>query len=338
MNILILTNTAEYVSESTLYPLVRHLSAHASVRKVFVADKAISGNESFFNGNIKPDGLLGRVADPSYAFENQTSYPAEPVPFGDIDAISLRYDLAPDSLLHRVEKIWPKTFISNNPTGIMRTGTKSFLLSLQPFLGDLMPRVQLCQTVGNVRAFCEQSPDIVLKVLNSFGGKGVVRLRAYGESDLQNDAQIDEFLHKNGACLAMQYLDNPRQSDNRLIVSNGEVLGVLARVAKKGDWRCNLMAGGSYEFAQATDRELEMVRRVDPIMKQMGIHFYGVDTLMDAEGKRYLSELNTMNPGCARRYELTTGRQICKVIADDFIRNAHNALSSSGERISPKVW
>ncbi len=334
MKILVLTDTAEYVSESTLYPVVRHLAIHPDVETVYIADRTISGNEAFFNG-ASPRGLLARIATAEYAFENQMEFPVEPVPVKEIDAISLRYDLAPDELLQRVEKFWPEAFISNNPAGIMRTGSKSFLLALQPLLGDLMPAIQLCQTAENVRQFRERHPDIVLKVLNSFGGKGVVRLRASGESDLADDAAIEAFLNKNGACLAMEYLDSPRQSDNRLIVSNGTILGALGRVAKPGDWRCNLMAGGSYEAAATSVREIEMVKRIDPALRRLGIHFYGVDTLMDADGKRYLSELNTMNPGCARRYEITTGKQICARIAEDFVTNAKLAKSLPGRPAAP---
>lgn len=334
MKILVLTDTADYVSESTLYPVVRHLAVHPDVETVYIADRAIPGNDAFFDGKV-PRGLLARAATSEYKFENQAEFPVEPVPVKEIDAIALRYDLAPDELLDRVEKLWPGAFISNAPAGIMRTGSKSFLLALQPLLGDLMPAIQLCQTVENVRQFRERHPDIVLKVLNSFGGKGVVRLRASGESDLKNDQEIEDFLKDNGACLAMQYLDNPRQSDNRLIVSNGTILGALGRVAKPGDWRCNLMAGGTYEAAAPSIREIEMVKRIDPALRRMGIHYYGVDTLMDADGTRYLSELNTMNPGCAGRYDIQTGKQICKRIADDFVTNAKLAKAISDRPVAP---
>lgn len=326
MRILIVTDTADYGEEASLYPMVRALSGLPGIECVMVADRAISGNELFFSAK-DAEGRLIRVRDANadFTFASQDRYPVRTITARDVDAVWLRLDLAPHEFLSYVQRLWRGRFISNRPSGIVRTASKNFLLSLQAELGDLVPRMALCQNVANVREFRAHGADIVLKVLHSFGGKGVARIRTTSETDLRGDDAIAAFLAQNGPCLAMDYLDHPAQSDNRLIVSNGSILGVLARRPAPGGWLCNLLAGGSYAATAADARELDMVRRVDPAMRRLGIHFYGVDTLMNAAGERVLSEINTMNPGCAWRYELATGIPVCRRIAEDFAANAQTA-------------
>jgi glutathione synthase/RimK-type ligase-like ATP-grasp enzyme len=336
LRVLVLTDISEYGAEATLFPLLRGLAVRNDVDEILLADRAIEANAAFYAADdLVLRKLHVRRVDARYSFENQHSYPVEAVPVADIDAVWLRLDLASDEFLHHVERLWAGRFISNRPAGIIRTGTKAFLLSLQPLMGDLMPKIKLCYDLQNVREFQRQCPRLVLKVLHSFGGKGVVRCFAEGACDLATDEDIAAFFDQNGTCLAMDYLDHPHQSDNRLIVSNGTILGALARVPKPGDWRCNITAGGGYDATEADARELDIVRRIDPAMRQLGIHFYGVDTLMDKDGKRYLSEINTMNAGGAYRYELRTGKPVCATIADDFAANALTALSHSGRPAAP---
>jgi glutathione synthase len=238
----------------------------------------------------------------------------------------LRFDKAEEHFLRYIEQVWPNRFIANNPSGMIRTGTKAFLLSLRPRLRGLMPPVALCNNIDNVMSFREEHPDMVLKVLRSCGGKGVVRFRAHGETDLSTREEAEAFIRENGACLAMEYLDNPEQSDNRLIVLDGEILGAIRRVPRPGGWLCNLSAGGSYEIAEPDAREKEMVRRIAPHLRALGVHYYGVDTLMAADGSRMLSEINTTNAGGAWRYERVTGRPVCQRIADQFVDCALETL------------
>lgn len=320
MHILVLTDTTDYGPQATLYPLLHGLCARPEVTGVYIADKAIAENRYFFEARDPTvETVMVRAADAHYCYETQNSYPQSLFPLDMADAVWMRLDMADELFLQYIEDLWPDRFVSNRPSGMIRTGTKAYLLSLQYALGDLMPGVALCYGADNVMQFRENCPDMVLKVLRSFGGKGVVRFRANGASDLHNEAEIDAFLRENGPCIAMQYLDNPNQSDNRLVVLDGRILGAIRRLPAPGGWICNLMAGGSYDIAAPDDREIEIVRRIDPLMRAAGVHYYGVDTLLDSQGRRMLSELNTINAGGAYRYELRTGQPVCRMIADHFV-------------------
>lgn len=330
MQILVLTNTVDYGVGATLYPLLRALSARHEVTRVYVADAAFSQNHGFYEGRDRDvRHVYARRVDSAVCFENQSAYAPEYVDLDGIDAVWLRLDLADELFLQYVEQRFAGRFISNSPAGVVRSGTKAFLLGLAPVMDDLMPAVKLCYSASNVARFRKACPDIVLKVLRSFGGQGVVRVRENGLSDLNGKAEIASFLKENGPCLAMAYLDNPAQSDNRICVLNGEILGVIRRVPRPGDWICNLMAGGSFEACAPDEREIEIIRRLHPVMEELGVHYYGVDTLLNAKNERVLSEINTINAGGAYRYEQRTGRPVCRMIADDFVSRAVAARSYS---------
>ncbi|MCB9988122.1 MAG: hypothetical protein H6868_02170 [Rhodospirillales bacterium] len=320
MKILVLTDTRSYGPQATLYPLLRGLCARAEVTAVYIADRAILGNEYFYEARDPGIGFVyARRADSDYRFETQETYPATLIPLAGVDAVWMRLDLADELFSQYVETRFSGRFISNNPAGMVRAGTKAFLLSLQPMMEELMPPIALCYGADNVMSFRETCPDMVLKVLSSFGGQGVKRFRSHGETDLKDEADVERFLSENGPCLAMAYLDNPRQSDNRLVVLNGEILGAICRTPPPGGWICNLMAGGSCVAAEPDAREIEIVRRIDPLMRALGVHYYGVDTLLDSQNRRVLSEINTVNAGGAYRYELATGVPVCQRIADAFV-------------------
>lgn len=86
-----------------------------------------------------PAGLTSAVC-----FENQSAYATEYVDLDGIDAVWLRLDLADELFLQYVEQRFAGRFISNNPAGVVRSGTKAFLLGLAPVMDDLMPAVKLC--------------------------------------------------------------------------------------------------------------------------------------------------------------------------------------------------
>lgn len=328
MQILVLTDTADYGPEATLYPLVQALSLRPDIAAVHVADRALPGNAPFY-ALAAPGArtIRARRADARFGHGTQDDYPAASVALNDIDAVWLRLDLAENDFLRFVAARFAGRFISNDPHGIIRTGTKAFLPELEMLMGPLMPRIALCETAADVAAFRATCPDMVLKVVRSFGGKGVVRYRAGGETDLRDAADAARFLAENGPCLAMAYLDNPAQSDNRLVVLHGEILGVIRRTPKPGDWLCNLMAGGRFEATAPDAREYEIVRRLHGVMESLGVHYYGVDTLLDADGARVLSEVNTVNSGGAFRYESATGVPVCRRIADSFAADACHAAA-----------
>ena len=68
--------------------------------------------------------------------------------------------------------------------------------------------------------------------------------------------------------------------------------------------------GGTSILADVTPEEQAMIAAIAPTLLEKGIVIFGADTLMDDDGKRVLSELNTNSIGGFPQAEAQTGRPI----------------------------
>lgn len=319
--LLVLTDTHTHTGRDSIYPMTRHVALNAAVTGVCVCDRALDANAWFFE-RCDPggDGFAVKQADAGWSFESSAEYPLQILHREAVDAVWLRLDHpVKDDFLRYVRAFFEKKTVLNDPIGLIRTGSKAFLVELSAQLGPYMPEIALCRTVEDVLAFRVRHPDIVIKKTHSFGGQGVARIRTAAASDLADEEDIRAFLG-DGAVLAMPYLDHPDQSDNRLIVMNGRLVGAIQRKAAPGGWLCNITAGGSSLPAEPDAREHEIVRRVDPFMRRNGIVLYGIDTLMNGAGERVASEVNTLNIGTIYYLEKLTGRPLTKIVADGMVQ------------------
>ena len=97
--------------------------------------------------------------------------------------------------------------------------------------------------------------------------------------------------------LAVKFLKNVKQGDKRIVVVNGEIIGASLRLPAKDSWICNVSMGGTSNYTEVEPEEEEIVKLINPILTDMGIVMYGVDTLVNDDGKRVLSEINTTSIG-----------------------------------------
>ena len=327
-NILVITDTRTHDDSESFYPMLNHLYAQETVNKVYVADRANMENYDFFEGrNSNVSKLHVREVDGDYTYANgrdQNKYPLKIAGIDEFDTIWTRMDhpVTDEFLAYLRDTFQSKhgKFICHDPEGVMITGSKKFLADIKNDMGDLMPDVHLCKTAQDVLNFQNAHPNgAVLKQLKSHGGKGVVRYNPNDpdKSDLQNERDIKKFLNEAGTCLAMEFLQPEVQSDNRIIVMNGEIIGAIQRTPGEG-WQCNLTAGGKFEGTELSDREKQIIEHLNPYMKQNGIFLYGVDALLNDNGERILSEVNTPNVGGIIELEKVTGTPYTKIVAEAF--------------------
>ena len=323
MNIFIFLDSSTQAHYEGIFSLIPRLSIQEAVDNLYIIDRAIKKNNILFyptNDEIKINHLYGYKVGKDYSFQNRPE-PSSQLKFdiSEIKNIWLRLDqpVSNESLLN-IDKTFPHSKIINNPTGIIKTGKKEFLEELRPLLGDLVPPIKICKTVEQIKEFSNQHQNLVLKASLSFGGIGILRYFKDGNGDI-NDNELQNFLDKHKSCLAMKFLKSNQQSDNRILVLNGKILGAINRKAPKDGWLCNISAGGSASLGTISKREEEIVEIINPIMKKNKISFYGIDTLIDEHENRYLSELNTTNVGCIRELERFTGKPIVNMIIDNLV-------------------
>ena len=77
----------------------------------------------------------------------------------------------------------------------------------------------------------------------------------------------------------------------RILLLDGEPLGAILRVPKRGDVRSNIHVGGSVVRAELDDRDREIIAALAPRLRADGLVFVGLDVI----GGR-LTEVNVTSP------------------------------------------
>jgi glutathione synthase len=208
----------------------------------------------------------------------------------EVDAIFLRKDppfdfeyLVQTYVLDRVDR--RRVLLVNDPQGVRDANEKLFALHFPKYV----PRTLVSKSEPRLRAFIEELGDAVVKPLAGAGGSGVVRL-VKGDKNIPS---ILEILTRGGkeTILAQAYLPNVVQGDRRVVLIDGEPVGVVNRRPRSDDLRSNMHVGGTAERATLTERDREICRALEPELVRRGLLFVGIDVI---DG--WLTEINVTSP------------------------------------------
>jgi glutathione synthase len=183
----------------------------------------------------------------------------------------------------------------------------------------LCPEPHLCQSIEEAMALSDRQ-EIVLKPLLSYGGRGIVRLSkeyCWNGNDRYAIAQLSTFLSDTHfPMLSMPFLKNVIQGDKRTIVVNREILGSALRLPAEGSWMCNVAQGGHARLDKPTEDERIIQEILTPILYRKGVVMYGFDTLVGDDGRRVLSEINTLSIGGLVPLQEMSGKPILRRAAE----------------------
>jgi glutathione synthase len=298
MKLLILTDHTNHSSENSLYPLAKAMRQHPKCTSVEVATRGLAVNDDFFKKHHSGKIFVSDVTD-DFTFTPSGKYFSDGLrkaDFKDYDAVWLRMPppLSKDFL--NFLNTFSQQIIINNPDGIWQTGSKRFLLNFP----TLCPTMQVCDSIESIIQFKNRFP-IVLKPFREYGGKGIVRIDGdqvwEGKTETTFNTFIDKIKNTNFEYLGVKFLKNVTKGDKRVIVVGGKILGASLRLPAKDSWICNVAMGGNSNHAIADEEEIAIVKKINPTLQKMGIVMYGVDTLVNDDGQRILSELNTTSIG-----------------------------------------
>jgi glutathione synthase len=88
-----------------------------------------------------------------------------------------------------------------------------------------------------------------------------------------------------------EYVPAIRTGDKRVLLLDGEPLGVILRIPREDDVRANIHVGGEVGATELTAAELELVREVGAKLVRHGLWFVGVDLIGGS-----LIEINVTSP------------------------------------------
>lgn len=316
--LLVLTDHRNHSVENALYALVQAIRNHPLCQQIDVATRADQSNDPFFAAHAA-HALWVKQVDESFAFTADGSgfeKDLRRVSLEDYDAIWLRMPppLSGD-FLQFLEESFSNQLIINDPKGIQITGSKQFLLNFP----EHCPPMKVCRSVEDIIAFKQQFP-IVLKPFREYGGKGIIRIDGDQVWEGNTKSTFADFAEKNKTekfeYLGVQFLKNVSQGDKRIVVVHGKVMGASLRLPANDSWLCNVAMGGSSNFAEADADEIAIIRHINPVLSKMGIIMYGVDTLVNDDGRRVLSEINTTSIGGLPQIARLTGQPLVEEAAN----------------------
>lgn len=316
--LLVVTDHTTHAETNSVYHLSRALREDPRCEKIWICSQGLIQNRDFFNGHPKAKIYASAVTG-DFEYNSTGSYFHKDViklDTKEIDAILIRMPqpLNP-AFLFSLESIVPQHNIINDPSGIVETSNKAFLLEV----AHLCPEPVLC---NNLHQALELSrvKEIVLKPLYSYGGRGIMRLSkdyCWIANDRYPLREVSGILTDHHfPMLALNYLKKVTLGDKRTIVVNQKILGSALRLPAPGSWMCNVAQGGHAVIAEADEDELSIERHLTPMLYRKGIVIYGFDTLVNDEGRRVLSEINTLSIGGLLPLQDMTGKPIVREAAE----------------------
>jgi glutathione synthase len=324
LRILVLTDHANHSVQDTLYPWLRSLNRRPEVAAVEVMSRAQPENAGIFQTFRSQTGLAGQVDEYFYPAKRAVYFSKEArlVSIQDYDWVLLRIPKPnPAALFEYLESIVDPAKLLNRPSGIREVGSKAFLQHYP----EIAPRMRLCHSLAEVKAQAAQYGDVVIKPLFESGGRGIVRVKAGMIQDGTRSWTWDTYqpsleLMLEEGVMVVEYLQRVGEGDKRILLANGQVLGSSLRLPAPGSWLCNVSQGGSSHSAEIDSDEQAIIDRLLPDMTAKGIMMVGLDTLVNNEGRRVLSEINASCPGGWYPTEITSGQPVVERLTDETLR------------------
>ena len=184
-----------------------------------------------------------------------------------------------------LEHLSPKTLIINNPKSIRNAPEKLYVTHFK----NLTPPTLISQDEIEIKKFIKKHKSLIVKPLYEKGGKGIFKINS-NEKNL--DKKIKNTLKKEKLPIVVQkYIPQVKEGDKRIILLDGNPVGIMKRIPRKNEVRANLSRGGTAEKAVFSTRDKFICKKLKPWLKKEGIFFAGIDIIGN-----YLTEINITSP------------------------------------------
>ena len=227
----------------------------------------------------------------------------------EFDVILMRqdppFDMAYITTTHILERLPASTMVVNNPAEV-RNAPEKLLVTHYP---DLLPATLISRDSDAIHGFRAKHKDIIVKPLFGNGGSGVFRIQP---NDQNLNSLLEMFFANSREPVVVQaYLPAVRDGDKRVILVNGEPVGVVNRIPNEGEVRSNFHVGGTANAAQLTARDKHICATIGPELKRRGLLFVGIDIIGD-----YLTEINVTSPTGIREIQRLSDIDIAALTID----------------------
>ncbi len=186
-----------------------------------------------------------------------------------------------------------KTLVVNSPHGLRKANEKMYALQFK----DCIPTTIVSGDKQVIREFVQRQGAAVLKPLGGKAGEGILFL----EGSDRNFNSLIEISTQQGLYPVMiqTFLPEAKEGDKRIILLNGEPIGVINRIPTGQEFRGNMAVGGRVAKTEITNREREICHKLASQLIADGLYFVGIDIIGG-----YLTEVNVTSPTGLREIDL----------------------------------
>jgi glutathione synthase len=205
-----------------------------------------------------------------------------------------------------LERLGPRTLVVNDPASVRNAPEKLYVTEFV----KLGPPTLITRDRKLIAEFRKEHGDIIVKPLYGNGGAGVFRIGG-GDENLAALLELFEDAFRGQPFIVQRYLPEVRKGDKRIILVDGEPVGIINRVPAIGEARSNMHVGGRPEAATMSARDSEICAAIGPELRARGLVFAGIDVIGD-----YLTEINVTSPTGIREVKRFGGADIAALIWD----------------------
>ncbi len=247
--------------------------------------------------------------DPRKGFALSSLSP-KPSDLFDFDAVFIRKEPPFDnSYLHALQildLLKGRVFMMNDPRGIAMFNEKLSILHFP----ELVPATMVTDNPALARNFIDDlKKQVVVKPLHEKAGSGILTARI-GDKNLPSILDVATSAGKNKV-MVQEFIRVKGLADKRILLLNGEFLGVFARKPAPSDFRSNLSVGGSMHKASLTSEDKRIIDAIAPTLVRNGLYFAGIDVMGP-----YLTEINVTSPSGIPEINALCGTRLQKKVAD----------------------
>ena len=199
------------------------------------------------------------------------------------------------------------TLIVNKPSSLRDMNEKIYTA----WFSDCSPLTLVTRSMNEIRQFVKTHKKIVIKPLDGMGGKSIFVVH---HTD-KNTNVIIETLTDYGKKFAMAqiYIPEIKEGDKRILLIDGEPIPYcLARIPSAQDNRGNLVTGARGKGKKLTDQDIQICKKIGPVLKENGIVFCGIDIIGD-----YLTEINSTSPTGIKELDRNFNLNISGMLFDE---------------------
>ena len=264
-------------------------------------------------------GLRGRRVVARVRQATMRLDPAEPITLcdpedielTDVDAVFIRKDppftAAYLWLTLVLDHLEGSTLVVNSPRGLREANEK---LYAHHFPDIVPPTIMTSHKDEILRFVSDVGGKAVIKPIDGHGGEGVFLL-SQGDNNVNGLIEAVTHLGARNAIVQALIPEIYEEGDKRILLVDGELLGVVGRVPSKGDLRSNVHVGGSAAPAQVSDADLEIIETIRPRLLADQLFFVGLDVI---GGK--LIEVNVTSPTLIQQMSRLCGEDLSMTVVD----------------------